>query len=183
MDPFTLALATFGVQKLRGKSTKRALRDATIVGGGSYALGAAGMGPASFGQPAFSSLGMRGAQTYGQAQGLRTIPQSATFGKQFMKPEVVETIARSSPLSEAVVGGETAAKSGIGALLKKAKDNKLETALIASSVLPLLQEEEEFKPPFTEQDYTVALQEQAGKLRGGFEPVTNAMPARSEIYG
>ena len=33
MDPFTLALATFGVQKLRGKSTKRALRDAAIVGG------------------------------------------------------------------------------------------------------------------------------------------------------
>ena len=33
MDPFTIALATFGVQKLRGKSTKRALRDAAIVGG------------------------------------------------------------------------------------------------------------------------------------------------------
>ena len=45
MDPFTLALATFGVQKLRGKSTKRALRDAAIVGGGSYAFGqAAGAG-------------------------------------------------------------------------------------------------------------------------------------------
>jgi hypothetical protein len=39
MDPFTLALATFGVQKLRGKSTKRALRDAALVGGGSYAGG------------------------------------------------------------------------------------------------------------------------------------------------
>ena len=26
MDPFTLALATFGVQKLRGKSTNRALK-------------------------------------------------------------------------------------------------------------------------------------------------------------
>ena len=26
MDPFTLALATFGVQKLRGKSTKQALK-------------------------------------------------------------------------------------------------------------------------------------------------------------
>ena len=38
MDPFTIALATFGVQKLRGKSTKRALRDAAIVGGGSYAV-------------------------------------------------------------------------------------------------------------------------------------------------
>ena len=39
MDPFTIALATFGVQKLRGKSTKRALRDAALVGGGSYAFG------------------------------------------------------------------------------------------------------------------------------------------------
>ena len=33
MDPVTLALATFGVQKLRGKSTKRSFRDALIVGG------------------------------------------------------------------------------------------------------------------------------------------------------
>ena len=41
MDPFTIALATFGVQKLRGKSTKRALRDAALLGGGAYALGAA----------------------------------------------------------------------------------------------------------------------------------------------
>jgi hypothetical protein len=41
MDPFTIALATFGVQKLRGKSTKRALRDAALVGGGSYAFGQA----------------------------------------------------------------------------------------------------------------------------------------------
>ena len=44
MDPFTIALATFGVQKLRGKSTKRALRDAAIVGGGAYALGPSGAG-------------------------------------------------------------------------------------------------------------------------------------------
>ena len=42
MDPFTIALATFGVQKLRGKSTKRALRDAALLGGGAYALGHAG---------------------------------------------------------------------------------------------------------------------------------------------
>ena len=31
MDPFTLALATFGVQKLRGKSTRTALKDAALV--------------------------------------------------------------------------------------------------------------------------------------------------------
>ena len=41
MDPFTIALATFGVQKLRGKSTKRALRDAALFGIGSYGIGQA----------------------------------------------------------------------------------------------------------------------------------------------
>jgi hypothetical protein len=39
MDPFTLALATFGIQKLRGKSTRNALQSAALVGGGSYLLG------------------------------------------------------------------------------------------------------------------------------------------------
>ena len=36
MDPFTLALATFGVQKLRGKSTRTALKSAAIVGSGAF---------------------------------------------------------------------------------------------------------------------------------------------------
>ena len=68
MDPFTLALATFGVQKLRGKSTKRALREAALVGGGSYAIGQATSAGAlggtegmlgSIGQgPPLSSLGI-----------------------------------------------------------------------------------------------------------------------------
>ena len=39
MDPFTLALATFGIQKLRGKSTRQALESAAIIGGGAYGLG------------------------------------------------------------------------------------------------------------------------------------------------
>ena len=45
MDPFTIALATFGVQKLRGKSTNRALRDAALFAGGSQLAGMAGIGP------------------------------------------------------------------------------------------------------------------------------------------
>jgi hypothetical protein len=67
MDPFTLALATFGVQKLRGKSTRTALSSAALVGGASYGLGALGsagkLGSFSqsatsmFSKPAFSSLG------------------------------------------------------------------------------------------------------------------------------
>ena len=39
MDPFTLALATFGIQKLRGKSTRTALKDAALVGGTTYGIG------------------------------------------------------------------------------------------------------------------------------------------------
>mgnify|MGYP003139163805 CR=1 FL=1 len=43
MDPFTIALATFGIQKLRGKSTKRSLRDAAIAGGIGQIGGMAGV--------------------------------------------------------------------------------------------------------------------------------------------
>ena len=44
MDPFTIALATFGIQKLRGKSTNRAIRDAAIAGGIGQLAGMAGFG-------------------------------------------------------------------------------------------------------------------------------------------
>jgi hypothetical protein len=63
MDPFTIALATFGVQKLRGKSTKRSLRDAAIAAGIGQFAGMAGfgstMGPnmGSFAPTAFGNTG------------------------------------------------------------------------------------------------------------------------------
>jgi len=41
MDPFTIALAVFGVSKLTGSSTKNALKNAFLAGTGSYAVGAA----------------------------------------------------------------------------------------------------------------------------------------------
>ena len=51
MDPFTIALATFGIQKLRGKSTKRSLRDAAIAGGIGQLGGMAGVpGMTAFGK-------------------------------------------------------------------------------------------------------------------------------------
>ena len=113
MDPFTLALATFGVQKLRGKSTKRALRDAAIVGGGSYAIGQTALGAnMGIGQgSAFSSLG------FGQqaASTLPTLPKEAVAGAQFRNPGYQKALS---------VGAETAKKDpkGIQALLQKAKD-------------------------------------------------------------
>ena len=44
MDPFTIALAVFGVSKLTGSSTKNALKNAFLAGTGSYAVGASGLG-------------------------------------------------------------------------------------------------------------------------------------------
>ena len=183
MDPFTLALATFGVQKLRGKSTRRALRDAALIGGGSYALGqvAPQLGVGT-GQAFSGALGSP--ETYGD-RGLKTITGSELGGKQFMDPERIATVAKSSPLSEAVVGsGSTEAKKGIAAnLLKKAKENPFQTAILASSVLPLLEEEEVIDPPFTEEDYTKAYGEQSKKLQGAFTSAENTMPTRAETYG
>ena len=51
MDPFTLALATFGIQKLRGKSTRTALQSLAIIGGGAYGLGKLGGVTAFQGSP------------------------------------------------------------------------------------------------------------------------------------
>lgn len=172
MDPFTLALATFGVQKLRGKSTKRALRDAAIVGGGAYGIGQLGGAGMGIGQgPAFSSLG------FGQSAtaGLQRLPFEATRGAQFRDPGYQAALSKGAT--------EPAKKKGISALLGKVKEKPLESALIASTVLPLLSEEEEVKPVFTEEDYKKAYKEQASKLEGGFQPVSVALPSREEVFG
>jgi hypothetical protein len=197
MDPFTLALATFGVQKLRGKSTKKALQSAALIGGGAYALGAAAptssVGSMFAGKAPLSSIGMGGATapaTYGDpifqgGQSLKSIPQSATYGKQFMTPENITKIARDAPLSEAVVGGGgEEVKKGIAAnLLQKAKDNKLQTAILASSVLPLLSDEDEGDGQldgYTKEDYQRAYEQQAANLAGAFVPTENARPSMDD---
>tara|TARA_E500000318_G_scaffold30683_1_gene30438 strand:+ start:1765 stop:2718 length:954 start_codon:yes stop_codon:yes gene_type:complete len=189
MDPFTLALATFGVQKLRGKSTKKALQSAALIGGGAYALGAmaptSSLGQMFAGKAPLSSIGLGGSQTYGATQGLKTIPGSDLFGKQFMKPEVVQQIAKSSPLSEAVVGaGAEGAKKGIASnLLTKVKDNPLQSAFLASSIIPLLASEDEGDggiDGYRKEDYDKAYAEQSDKLEGAFVPAQNTRPTRDE---
>ena len=68
MDPFTIALATFGIQKLRGKSTNRALRDAALAGGIGQFAGMAGVpGMQAFGST--SIPGMTGNFIGGPAAG------------------------------------------------------------------------------------------------------------------
>ena len=81
MDPFTLALATFGVQKLRGKSTNRALRDGLLAGGIGQLGGMAGVGGfQAFGQTGANTLaGSTLGQQFGQTSAVRGI--GALFGK------------------------------------------------------------------------------------------------------
>ena len=95
MDPFTIALATFGIQKLRGKSTKRSLRDATIAATLGQAGGMAGIpGLQAFGQTSlpgmtgnFIGAGMQGATQTGAAV-------TPTFTQQMAQTPVGSGISR-----------------------------------------------------------------------------------------
>ena len=190
MDPFTLALATFGVQKLRGKSTKQALKSAAIVGGGSYALGASGiLGPTStFGKgSAFSSLGFGKSAAMAPKGDLgasflnkANMPEGTVIGVDKFGNEIV---SRGGPLSGLNVKPPVESASGISGLFKKAKDNPLQTAFLASSILPLLADDEPVKPQFTEEDYKKAYDEQSQKLEGAFVPAENVRPTRDEVTG
>jgi hypothetical protein len=185
MDPFTIALATFGVQKLRGKSTRRALRDAALLGGGAYGLGQLGGVQAFQGAP-LSSLGFGQAPTPMPKGDLGTsflnranLPEGTVIGTDKFGKEIV---SRGGPL-EGLNVIETPEPSGLAALVEKVKEKPLQSALIGSAVLPFLAEEEPVKPPFTEEDYRRAYEEQSAKLEGAFVPAENTMPSRSDVYG
>tara|TARA_R100000697_G_scaffold2558_1_gene5791 strand:- start:3292 stop:4179 length:888 start_codon:yes stop_codon:yes gene_type:complete len=173
MDPFTLALATFGVQKLRGKSTKRALRDAAIVGGGSQLLGMAGV-------PGISSFGKGAGQIPFSMQG---IGQQTTAGRG------ISSLLGSPKLTEAEATkqlGKGASEAEIAKAMKGSGFRGLDTSgkiFAASAILPFLEGTVEDKPLFSEEDYKKAYKEQSQRLEGGFERPTNVMPSRSEVFG
>tara|TARA_Y100000004_G_scaffold165496_1_gene196434 strand:+ start:128 stop:997 length:870 start_codon:yes stop_codon:yes gene_type:complete len=158
MDPFTLALATFGIQKLRGKSTKTALKDAALIGGGSYAVGALtpNVGATSmFRKPAFSSMGFKGG-----------------LPKILGEPKMTEAMVKAKGLE-----GEAAAKAlqGTG-IAGMSTGTKLAAA---GFILPFLEGEEDSgeTPGYTKKDYEDAYKEQSAKLEGKFEPVAAELPS------
>ena len=182
MDPFTLALATFGVQKLRGKSTRTALSSAALVGGASYGLGALGsagklgsfsQGATSmFSKPAFSSLGFGTTQTATPGLQQQNIFQRA-IGKK-AQPEALKAAIEKL--------GPDASTESIKALTEQFGGSGFrglgggEKLFLASTALPLVEnlfggEEEAPKPAFTEEDYKKAYAEQSAKLEGAFQPV------------
>ncbi len=172
MDPFTIALATFGVQKLRGKSTKRALRDAALLGGGAYAFGAAagqgmipgvtaGQGIGSIGQGSpFSGIqGLLGQKAVTQAEATKALGKEATK----------EQIAAATKEGKGFLGMDTGTK-----------------LITASTLLPLLGGEDEGDggmDGYRKEDYDKAYAAESAKLKGGFEPAQNTRPTRAETYG
>ena len=169
MDPFTLALATFGVQKLRGKSTKTALKSAAIVGGGAFGfqqLAAAGSIP---GVTAGQGIGKIGS---GNAfSGLKSLlGQRAIPAQEVVKDSTGKVIqeATKEQVGKGLLGMDTGTK-----------------LITASTLLPLLGEDEVAKPQFTEEDYKQAYKEQSQKLEGKFKPVDMnvARPTMADVTG
>ena len=167
MDPFTIALATFGIQKLRGKSTRTALKDAALMGGGSYAVGA--LTPnipqlSALRQPAFSSLGFNtGTTTSGNFL-------SNVVGKKPMSLEVAKEQGLKGKALEKDVSGSGIMGLGTG-----------EKLAIAGFLTPFLGDDEPGQEPgYSEEDYKQAYKEQSMKLQNKFKPVEAKLP--DDVY-
>ncbi len=138
MDPFTLALATFGVQKLRGKSTKRSLRDALVIGGMGQLGGMAGVGGLSaFGQTGANTLAgsTLGAQFGNTATmtGIKSLfPQVA--GSQATNAANVASMGADPGTAAGLVGNE-GGSSFLSSMIPKTTAGKV---AVGSAILPLL---------------------------------------------
>ena len=106
MDPFTVALAVFGVQKLRGKSTGRSFRDALLAAGGVQLGASAGIG----GLKGFTGLGASGEYALGSGDFLSQLGE--TFAGKGIKglygtPGIPEVKAVPEQLPRAAIYDET----------------------------------------------------------------------------
>ena len=170
MDPITLALATFGVQKLRGKSTKRSFRDALIVGGIGQLGGMAGVqGMQAYGQtPLPWTMGGQGGN-FIAGQGVKqqfasTLPGQAT-NWAMGKPAVMDGSKVTEPAT-GIRGWSTGAKLGAGL-----------------GIATLMEGDEDMPdPPFTEQDYKDAYAKQS-KLTVGLGDAFQYTPSNVMYYG
>ena len=156
MDPFTIAAVTFGVQKLRGKSTNRALRDGIFAGSLGQAAGMAGIG----GFSSFGSAGGMGGAGALQGQGIRG---------QFANTGVMKGISSLFPQlgtsqAPAAAGGAdmaTVPASGGGGflsnLMPKTTAGKIGTGMFLTSLLGGMGGDEErpsYLAPIPNQAYT-----------------------------
>ena len=177
MDPFTIALATFGVQKLRGKSTRTALKDAALMGGLGQFAGMAGFGPfQAFGST--SLPGMTGSFVGGPAAGamgpvpsfgqqVAMAPQSSMTGIKNLigsKAMTAEQVGAMTPAEIAKTGMTKAELMKGSGFMGLGTGEKLGLGLAATSLMG--GDEDEVKPPFTDEDYKKAYEKQQKELEG-----------------
>ncbi len=130
-----MALATFGVQKLRGKSTKRSLRDAMMIGGLGQLGGMAGVpGMQAFGQTGANTLA---GNTLGAQFGQTSTMQGLNSLFNPMKPS--GTIPNmGDPVANVATGG-VQSQNGIGSFIDKITPKTTAGKIAAASfALPLL---------------------------------------------
>jgi hypothetical protein len=159
MDPFTIALATFGIQKLRGKSTNRALRDAALAGGIGQFAGMAGVGPfQSFGQasiPGMTASPVGGAANMTFGQQVAQVPQNISGG--------LKNLIGEKGVTNEVTGAVTKKGSGF---LGMSPGAQLGIGLGASTLLAGEEEAPEMPAGTRPEDYAAA-QEKADKQLEG----------------
>ena len=170
MDPITIALATFGIQKLRGQSTKRSFRDALIAGGigqlGSMTSMGQQAGLQGFGQGA-GQLGAATATTPALTTGQQftSTPVGGAISKMWGKPAVMDG-SKVTQAATGVRGWSTGAKLGAGL-----------------GIATLMEGDEDMpEPPFTEQDYKDAYAKQS-KLTAGLGDAFQYTPSNVMYYG
>ena len=166
MDPITLALATFGIQKLRGKSTKRSFRDALIVGGigqlGSMTQAGQGMGLSGFG----TGAGQLGAGGLGIKQQLANTQAAQWASSAWGQPAVAKTATTPAVPATGIQGWSPGMKIGAGL--------GLATLMEGDEDMP--------DPPFTEQDYKDAYNKQS-KLTSGLGEAAQYSSSNPLYYG
>ena len=179
MDPITLALATFGIQKLRGKSTKRSFRDALIVGGigqlGSMTSAGQGMGLSGFG----TGTGQLGAaqQIAGGAPGAMTQP--LTLGQQFASTPVGGAVSKMWGTGAKGIPGKEGYQAATG-IQGWSPGMKIGAGL---GLATLMEGDEDMPdPPFTEQDYKDAYNKQS-KLTSGLGEAAQYSTSAPFYYG
>ena len=183
MDPFTIALATFGVQKLRGKSTKRSLRDALLAGGIGYGIGQMGGAGLGIGQGApFSSLGITAFAPETAVAGTTTSTAAApiTAADPFART-VAEQAAEKAAATQFYTAPPPATSlfDKAGGLYKKLGTAE-KIGLGVTGATLLAGDEEDVKPlPGTRPEDYAAAQAEADKQVGGMTSNVGTMPTYS----
>ena len=182
MDPITIALATFGIQKLRGKSTKRAFRDAAIAGTLGQVAGMAGVGKGlgAFQPQAFGSTSLPGmagnfvGQTTGAAGQVVNIPFSEQLGQTTVGSGIKGLYGQPAMSAEKVGGltpAEIAKGGGKEALMKGSGFRGFSPGTqlgIGAAVTTALAGDEDPKPieGTTPEDYAEAKKKADEQLQG-----------------